>query len=187
MNIALPILLLVFGGLTLWMLTESAVKWYFKASCISAFCVFTIIFWGSIHTFLGWPANESDAPEKVRIHWVVIKEPDKITKFEGAIYVLLESAETEESSLFRFFGYRNDRMEPRLYELSYSRELHEQLERGVMEKLKNGQPVLGKLKKGRGAEGKKSEDEKKGDGSESQSQDWYFHELRPSDFIEKSR
>ena len=186
MNIALPILLLVFGGLTLWMLTESAVKWYFKASCISAFCVFTVIFWGSIHTFLGWPADESDIPEKVRIHWVVIKEPNKITKFEGAIYILLESAERGENSLFGFFGYRNNRTEPRLYELSYSRELHEQLQKGAMEKLKSGQPVLGKLKKGREADEKKDKNERKGDESESQSQDWHFHELRPSDFIEKT-
>ena len=32
MNIALPILLLVFGGLSFWILTESKVKWYVKTS-----------------------------------------------------------------------------------------------------------------------------------------------------------
>jgi len=118
MNIALPILLLVFGGLTFWVLTESALKWYFKVVCISVFCLFTIIFWSSIGSFLGWPALENDMPEKVVIHWVVIKEPNKHIKSNGRIYVLLESIKEEESSfLARFFGYRKDKIEPRLYGL----------------------------------------------------------------------
>ena len=100
MNIALPILLLILGALTLWTLTESSLKWYLKAVCISAFCIFTIIFWSSIHSFLGWPASEDDIPEKMLIHWVVIKEPNKFTKFDGAIYILLESAEEESNSFF---------------------------------------------------------------------------------------
>ena len=91
MNIALPILLLVFGGLSFWILTESTVKWYIKTACISIFCLFTVIFWSTIHSFLGWPANEQDMPEKILIHWVIIKEPNKLTEFDGAIYILLES------------------------------------------------------------------------------------------------
>ena len=100
MNIALPILLLVFGGLTFWVLTESSLKWYLKAACISTFCLFTIVFWSSIHSFLGWPALEDDIPEKVLIHWVIIKEPNKFTKSKGRIYVLLESAGESESNFF---------------------------------------------------------------------------------------
>ena len=68
MNIALPILLLVFGGLSFWILTESKVKWYIKTSCISVFCIFTVIFWTSIHTFLGWPASQKEMPEKALLH-----------------------------------------------------------------------------------------------------------------------
>ena len=185
MNIALPILLLVFGGLTFWVLNESSLKWYFKTASISAFCVFTIIFWTSIHTFLGWPALEGDMPEKVLIHWIVIKEPNKVTESKGAIYVLLESAKGDESDfLARFFGYSRGGNEPRLYGLDYDRELHERLAKGVMPKLKSGQPVLGKLTKVDGQKGKKKEDdnsEKKGGGSESQKQKWEFHELLPSE------
>ena len=44
MNIALPVLLLIFGGLTFWLLNESSLKWYFKTVCISVFCIFTVIF-----------------------------------------------------------------------------------------------------------------------------------------------
>jgi hypothetical protein len=190
MNIALPILLLVFGGLTFWVLTESSLRWYLKTACISAFCIFTIVFWTSIHTFLGWPALENDMPEKVLIHWVVIKEPNEYTKFDGRIYVLLESTGEQESNFIaRFFGYKKEKVEPRLYGLKYSRGLHEQLEKGVIPRLKNGQPVLGKINKekglGKGVGKNKRLGYGKGKGSESQNQDWYFHNLLPSEIHSK--
>lgn len=181
MNVALPVLLLVFGGLSLWLLTESQLKWYLKTVCIGAFCLFTVLFWTSIHTFLGWPALEQDTPETVMIHWVVIKEPDKLLGFSGGIYILLESAGDKKKT---FFGYRNSDPEPRLFGLPYSRKLHEQIEKEIMGRLKKGQPVIGKLRKGEnseGIDGKGKGGKKKGGGSESQGQEWEFHELRPSD------
>ena len=123
-------------------------------------------------------------PEKVLVHWVVVKEPNKATESKGAIYVLLESAEEDESNfLARFFGYSRGGNEPRLYGLDYDRELHERLAKGVMPKLKGGQPVLGKLTKVDEQKGKKGDDnsKKKGGGSESQKQKWEFHELLPSE------
>lgn len=186
MNVALPILLLVFGGLSFWILTESTVKWYVKTACITIFCFFTIVFWTSIHTFLGWPADQEDMPQKVLLHWVIVKEPNKAKEYKGAIYVLLESAEEIKANKFaRFFGYNDDSIKPRLFQLRYSRQMHEKLE-GVMSKLKQGQPALGEFKKGEEGKakmkGKKGEPKNDGDGSESQEQDFEFHELRPSDF-----
>ena len=190
MNIALPVLLLVFGGLSFWVLNESKLKWYFKTACITSFCLCTMIFWSSIHTFLGWPALEDDMPEKIVIHWVIIKEPNEFTKSNGRIYVLLESADEVESNfLAKFFGYRKEKIEPRLHGLEYDRELHEQLEKSVIPRLKGGQPVAGKfLKKTEGKKGGKLGREKsegKGDGSESQKQKWEFHDLRPSEIHRK--
>tara|TARA_Y100000310_G_C20574876_1_gene759926 strand:- start:721 stop:1296 length:576 start_codon:yes stop_codon:yes gene_type:complete len=189
MNIALPILLLVFGGLTFWVLTESSLKWYVKASCISAFCVFTVIFWSSIHSFLGWPADENDMPEKMAIHWIIIKEPNKFTKSNGRIYVLAESVTEESSSLVRFFGYKQPKIEPRLYGIKYNRDLHEQIEKQVMPKLKSGRPVAGKFMKGKSrqgaSKGTSGTPKGKGGGSESQEQEWHFHELQPSDIHRK--
>jgi len=188
MNIALPLLLLIFGGLTLWLLTESQLKWYFKAACIATFCVFTAIFWSTIYSYLGWPAHENDMPEKVLMHWVIIKEPNKFTEFDGAIYILAESAEKETSSVRRFFGYSNDRIEPRLYQLEYNRVLHENLQNNIIPKLKAGQPVYGKLSKEK-RESKlgfgSGKTPSKGDGSESQEQEWHFHELLPSEIHQK--
>ena len=187
MNIALPILLLVFGGLSFWILAESQLKWYIKTACISVFCLFTVIFWSTIHTFLGWGADEKDLPKKILIHWVIIKEPNKFTDSNGSIYILLESIEKPKvNKISKFFGYKN-KDEPRLYKLAYDRGLHEQLEE-IKGKLKSGQPVVGELTKadrvGKGKKGKGKPD-KKGGGSESQEQMWEFHELRPSEIHEK--
>lgn len=189
MNIAFPILLLALGGLTFWLLTESKLKWYFKAASITTFCAFTILFWGTIHSYLGWPANAEDMPDKALIHWVVIKEPSKLTDYEGGIYLLIESVEESDNFVLRFFGYKKEDIEPRLFGLPYSRELHEQIQKELMPQLKTGKPVMGSLKKkGEGKSKKKkgdSDGRKKGGGSESQKQDWEFHKLRPSDFQEK--
>ena len=189
MNIALPILLLVFGGLTFWILSESSLKWYFKTACISVFCLFTVIFWTTIHTFLGWPADQKDMPNKILVHWVIIKEPNKLKGFAGQIYILLESAEEiKAKKVSKFFGYTSDRIEPRLFKLEYSRELHEQMQK-LKSKMKNGQPVMGKLTKmegdKKGKKGDKGKADKDGDGSESQKQRWEFHELLPSDIHKK--
>lgn len=189
MNVALPILLLTFGGLTFWLLTESSIKWYLKVACISAFCLFTIIFWTTLHTFLGWPALKSDMPEKVLIHWVIIKEPNKQTSSKGNIYILLESMQNDKKP---FFGYKSLSLEPRLFGLPYSRDLHEKMEKEVMGRLREGQLVAGTFSKkaGQGGKGSGKGDEgegalKGGKGSESQKQDFEFHRLLPSQIHSK--
>ena len=189
MNIALPILLLAFGGLSLWILTESNIRWYIKTACIATFCLFTVIFWTTIHSFLGWSANEEDMPEKVLIHWVIIKEPNKLTKSDGSIHILLESMEEAKgNTVSKFFGYRNDKVEPRLFKLKYNRKLHEKLQ-GLKKRLARGQPIAGKFtRKGDGGEGEPGKGKayhKDGGGSESQEQDWEFHELLPSEIHKK--
>ena len=187
MNISLPILLLMFGGLSFWLMTESSLKWYIKTACISTFCIFTVIFWTTIHSYLGWPADENDIPETVRVHWVVIKEPNKQTGYKGDIFFLLESAHEEKSTIRKFFGYKKSDKEPRLYGLPYDRKLHEDLAKNMIPKLKSGQPIVGKITKkipGK-SEKAKGKIKSKGGGSESQAQQWHFHELRPSEFLRK--
>lgn len=190
MNITFPLLLLVFGGLTFWLLSDSKLKWYFKVICISSFCFFTIVFWTTLHSFLGWPAKETDMPEKVNIHWVVIKEPNKLSGFLGKIYFILESSEESKmNSFLRFFGYKPSMIEPREFELAYSRKLHEQINSEILPRLKNGQVVRGKMAKGEGSgegKGKRGEGKgKKGYVGESQDQEWVFHNLRPGEIQQK--
>ena len=190
MNTTLPILLLIFGGLSFWILVESKLKWYLKVFCISLFCLFTVVFWNATDSFLGWPANKYDMPEKTLLHWVVIKEPNKLTGDKGGIYVLGESVYKEDRGVVNMFNYKIKGIKPRLFEFPYSRKLHEQLEKGVMAKLKKGQPVQGKFKensKSSGRKGDKGKNGEDGDGSESQEQDWEFHELSPSEIHRKPR
>ena len=86
------------------------------------------------------------------------------------------------SAFLKFFGYKRSEIEPRLFEMKYSRQLHEELAKRVIPRNKKGQPVAGKFLKS-GAMGKKGfgKNEKKGGGSESQEQEWHFHELLPSE------
>ena len=187
MNITLPILLLVVGAITFWILNESKLKWYIRTGLITSFCVFTIFFYTQIHSFLGWAAAQDDIPDKISIHWVVIKEPNKLLEFEGKIFLLIESVDNNKGIMYKLFGYKQEGIEPRLHEMEYSRNLHEQLQK-IQERLKKGQPVLGTLKLTEGGKGKKGNGQKgkkDGDGSESQETDWEFHELRPSDFLHK--
>jgi len=180
MTISLSILLLVFGGLTFWLLTESSLKWYTKTACIASFCAFTLLFWSTLSSFLGYPANSDDMPEIVTVHWAIIKEPNKHTKFRGQIYFLIESSEKSKvNPVVKFFGY-GDRREPRLFGVPYSRKLHEQIEGSLMPRLRQGQPVTGKLSNlgTKGTENKMKG--KSSHGSESQGQVWEFHELPPS-------
>jgi len=189
MNITLPILLLVVGAISFWILNESKLRWYVRTGLITCFCAFTIFFYTQISSYLGWAASQNDIPDKIAIHWVIIKEPNKILDFDGKIYILLESAEQRKNFFKDLFGYKQKNIEPRLHEMEYNRNLHEQLE-GIKGKLQKGQPVLGSLKKlDKGKSNKKGNPgdpaNKKGDGSESQKTDWEFHELRPSDFLNK--
>ena len=130
-------------------------------------------------------------PDKILIHWVIIKEPNKLTKYEGRIFILLESVkEPKSSTLARFFGYRKEKVEPRLYGLKYNRELHEKLEKEIRPRLMKGQPVAGRLTKGKRKSGLSmrpgfAKGDSEGKGSESQEQEWHFHELLPSEIHQK--
>jgi len=189
MNVAFPILFLVLGGLSFWLLVESKLKWWIKVVLISTFCLFTVGFWMSMHSFLGWSADGKYIPEKVSVHWAIVKEPNKLSGYEGRIFLLLESSQEspEKFPLLKMFGYKKESIEPRLYTIPYSRQLHEQIQKELMPKLKNGQRPKGRFsqqatsKAGRGDKGKSE----KTHGGESQQAEWRFHDLLPSEIHRK--
>lgn len=198
---ALALLLLVSGFLAFWLLIESKLSWIFKIVSISLFCFATIVFYFSLSSFLGWSAMDKDLPEKISIHWVVIKEPSKITSDKGRIYLLLEAFRTKyESRLLNMFGYKARKDEPRLFSIPYSRELNESLQKEVIPRLKNGQVVDGRITKGdgkgngngkgkgkgKGGKGKgDGEGDGEGGGSESQEQEYHFYNLKPGEIQKK--
>lgn len=185
MNVTFSLLLLIAGALTLWLLIESKVRWYLKLVCISTFCLMSVIHWSSLSSFLGHPAYAEDMSEKVRLHWVVIHEPARATDDPGAIYLLVEGPPVNNGWIKQTFGYKNTHTKPRLFGLPYDRKLHEHLAKDVIPKLRKGQPVYGSFKlKGKGKKEGKGKSEKS-HGGESQEQEWEFHLLRPSEFLQK--
>ena len=67
-------------------------------------------------SFSGWP-SENVLPDKFQIHWTYVKEPDKFSKTEGAIYIWIE--ELDEYNIP--FGI------PRSYKLPYTPPLEEEI------------------------------------------------------------
>jgi len=170
-----------------------------KIGLVVGFSFFTVVFYQSTISFLGWGAPPRVMPEILSIRSVVVKEPNLLGKEQGGIWFLIEqpTVKYNEASL-KIFAYNVKESEPRLFTLPYSRKLHEQLakgeERSVIARTQRGQVVRGTLTKGfaegqgkagKGFPGQKGSKDGKGSGSESQEQEWMFYDLKPSYFQEK--
>lgn len=189
-SLTIPVFLLLIGGLVIWILVESKVNWIFKIISTTTICIFSIGLFLSLQTFLGWP-SDSNLPEKVSIRWVIIKEPSPSLNFKGKIYLLLDSVKSKyDNKMLDLLGHKNEVKEPRLYSIPYSRELHKELEKNVIPRLKDGQIVNGKMTKSgkQGVKGKKGDGKDgKGGNSESQTQEYMFYNLPPSEIQPKNQ
>jgi len=202
MTVTLPIFLMICGLLAFWLLVESRVSWILKITSILLYFTFVVVFYFSMWSFLGWASDE--IPGRVGIHSVVIKEPNPYSRSKGAIYLLVESKRDKyENRLLNMFGYKSQRNEPRLFNVPYSRNLHQEMEKNVIPRTREGQVVEGEFSKGGsgGGNGKKGSGKGKGesgdgegdgegregqgDGSESQEQEFQFHVLPPSEIHKK--
>ena len=203
MDIVLPVFLVIILALSLWALADSKIKWYLKSLVIICLLSFSWIFYSSMHTFLGWGANQKDLPEVLTIRNIVIEEPNDRAGKVGGIYILIQQPAIEYTSkVLETFGYNVEYSEPRLFRIKYSRQLHEellpvqqatqrgQIVRGTLKKMGKGQSKgrkgSGKDGKGKmGKMGKSGKEGKEGGGSHSPEQEWKFYNLRPSQFIQK--
>lgn len=179
MNLSLPLLLLACLALAVWTLRDSAVHLWLKLPAIAGLLLFSTVFWYASSTMFGW-ASRGELPDRVGIHWVVIKEP--MGESVGGIYILTDYASNRyDSTILALFAYRPDISEVRLYRLPYSRRLHQAMEAIVIPRLKDGQQVYGRFVRPRGQHDKdgKGRDGAKGGGSESLEGGWEFYELPP--------
>ena len=195
--ITIPLLLLIIGAIAFWLLVGSKTPWLLKVITIILFCTFTVGFYQSLSTFLGWSASGSLVPEIIQIHSVIIKEPNRQLNNKGRIYLLLDAVinKLDNKALNMLQIHGETKHQPRLFSVPYSRKLHEDLEKSVIPRTKQGQIVTGRLKKeGPGkqqqqqqAGGAKGTDSSKGDkgGSESQTQDLRFYNLKPGEITKK--
>lgn len=186
--------LLFIGGIILWLLVESRVSAIFKIIMTTLFCFFTVGVFSGLGSFLGWAAADTQMPETVTIIAAEIKEPNINLNNKGAIYLTLDSVKSKyDDKFFKMLKYESDKNEPRIFRIPYSRNLHEQLNKIVIPKLRQGQKVTGKLKKGQdksGGQGKQGNSggtkNQNGGGSESLEQEYKFYNLQPSEIQPKN-
>jgi hypothetical protein len=187
---SIPFAFFILSSLLLWLVIGAKGHWLIKASVISFVLYFCVSIDFSLENLLGWPSSQS-LPEKFQVHWIKIREPNKKTKEQGAIYVWvtnLNQTDKEEGwdgwrRLFVSFN-NYDLREPRAYRLFYSKEDHQKAQRAIT-LLKGGDKVgggNGKGKgKGKGGKGKGDGDggKKNGGGSLSRNGGVYFEKLPP--------
>lgn len=171
---AVPLAFIILSVLILWIITGVNGKWWLKALVILVTSYFSLAVWLSLSSYMGWPCREP-LPDKYQVLWIVVNEPQK--EFNGAIYLWVRNLENH--SNHNLFDYQ-PKSEPRVYFLPYTREMHEESQRGL-ESLKQGKVIVGG-KKMEGSQDSKDSDEEaqQGGGGESKNTQQYFWELPPS-------
>ena len=123
MSITLAFILLT--SLILWFVIGSKGLWRLKAATILLTLYLCLSVNFSLDNLMGWPSSQQP-PKEFRVHWVVIKEPNKKTGDKGDVYVWvtdMNPKEKDDGSFFISFANENMR-KPRSYRLEYSKELH---------------------------------------------------------------
>jgi hypothetical protein len=149
-TIGIPLLVLLMGVAILWMVIGSRGWWWAKAVLITLTVYASLVLWHNLETLQGF-ATSSPLPEKFEVHWVLAKEPNKITKDEGAILVWARSLTPNEDPdiLVTKLHNKNSVDEPRSYKLPYTRLLHEQSQQ-IQGFIRKGGRFFGSMKPGEG-------------------------------------
>jgi hypothetical protein len=190
--------------LILWFVIGSRGHWILKALVIGLTLHLCVSVGFSLSGFAGWPSDER-LPQKFIVHWIVVEEPDKETKENGAIYVWVTGIEEGEGSpseewsrmiLARFFITLSPLTanQPRSHVVPYSKKKHEESE-GIVAQIRSGKTVVGERGSGDPEDGREGEEgqgagtreDGAGGGSFSQSNDITFHELPPPRLPKKIR
>ncbi len=156
--------------LILWFIIGSKGHWGIKTTVIALTLYLCVSIGAALPDFAGWPST-APLPSKFLVHWLVVKEPPKKTKKEGAIYVWATSLSDNDGEKKK--GWRRflmpfspiDTSEPRVYKTPYSIDSHKEAD-GVVNRIKDGKVVIGERGKGKG-DGKGGEGKgKNGSGTE---------------------
>jgi len=159
MSITLAFILLT--SLVLWFVIGSKGLWGLKAATILLTLYLCLSVNFSLENLFGWPSNQQP-PKEFRVHWVVIKEPNKKTGDKGDVYVWVTDMNPKEKDDGSFFiSFANENMyKPRAYRLEYSKELHEDGQK-ALEMIMGGQAVMGTNE---GLQGQGEDGDGQGDG-----------------------
>jgi len=169
--ISLACLVLIFG-----FRSNYSIKFKLIMICLVSFFYYTS--WEIYKNILGWPSFE-ELPERFKISWVVILEPDKKNNKEGEIFLWIRDIDSFE------FGSAK----PRAYQLNWNEENHKKAQE-ALHKLKEGEQLNGRKSYGvlnQDNEGKKSNpyDAQEGDPEQGRPS-FEFIEVPPPDLPPKT-
>ena len=200
------------ASLLLWIIIGARGWWWIKLPVIALTLYFGLAVWYSVDSYMGWPSKH-DPPRRFQVHWVIVDEPVKGSKDPGAIYVMLtqmphpddEKIELSWKRYVTILGYSGRERSPRLYQVPYTRPLHQQMAK-IQGMLMKGQVVVGEFTPGKGmgqpddGEGKPGEGNGQGKGKGKDGKagkgrgyrgdnwgmgDWKFYQLPPPKHIPK--
>ena len=151
---------LLITGLLLWFIIGSKGNWAAKVLVIACSLFFCLSVGFSLENLIGW-ASTQIVPEKFRVHWLIIVEPDKKLNKPGAIYIWLQDSKKRKISFIESM-YNINITEPRVHKIPYTKGQHEQANQ-ALEMIMGGKEVGGT----RAGVGQKPGDgEGEGDGKE---------------------
>ena len=164
---------ILLGGLILWFVIGTKGYWPLKMILITMTVCFSLFLSQTMQDVRGWPTDDA-LPDKFRVHWIVVKEPDKADRDnKGGIYLWVTDLS-------------GDGSQPRSYRSEYSRKKHEDAQE-ALGMIMNGKAVGGRRGEGEGGGDNKGDGDQKGEGQDggdgagsmSNSPEIIFHELPP--------
>ena len=157
--IGLSIAFVIISAIVLWFSIRTPGQIIIKALLIPATVWYGLVLYYSVPNLMGWPISQS-IPDNSQVLAIRIKEPDPQHNDAGAIYFWAnikpdsKSPEQTVKALLdpkSMFSY-NGKIQPRAYQLPYSRELH----KAIVEAQRKAQGVPGaqlRTKKGKSKRG----------------------------------
>ena len=121
----------IFLSLLLWFVIWSRGYWWLKALVVAGTLYFSICLFSSIQDTQGFPVDKLPPP-KFEVLWICVKNPDKKSGDEGAIFLWCRPLHTVKEEIYNIGGtfflsfYQPIGDAPRSYQLPYSKLLHKQ-------------------------------------------------------------
>jgi len=141
------LVLLAFALGISWVLIYLKGYWYLKAGFITLLLYLSLSVFLSVENLKGWATSQA-LPEDFKIEAIFVREPDKVNKKPGAIYVWVSDIESVPICISGIICINDpDVNGPRAFILNYSSESHEKA-LGVMKMLEQGVEVRGEKKDG---------------------------------------
>jgi hypothetical protein len=123
----------VIGALLLYLLVATRRSVSFKIFAVVLISSLYVGTYLGLKELQGWPVNE-ELPERFRLHWAMINEPDKAQNAQGTIYLWIQTSAPN--------GKLID--EPRAYHLPYDLKMAEKVEKALRQ-IGEGRPVGGQI------------------------------------------